>query len=183
MMSAAGRDPQRGYRGFVESESFIFPDLGFLADGGGSSDFWTGVSTSHGYQFNPHLFVGAGMSCVWVLNDIDCDPDKPKVKYLPIFADVRTDLRFGRFTPFADLRMGCNLLRHGTFSGALTIGYRFNWGRRIALNLALGVNLRGYRREDYESGWSPGQGPWSRPAGSYRTACDAKPVVRLGLEF
>ena len=28
--AAYGRAPQKGYRGFVESESFIFPNLGFL---------------------------------------------------------------------------------------------------------------------------------------------------------
>lgn len=180
---AAGRDPQKGYRGFVESESFFYPDLGFLAGGGGESDFWTGISTTHGYQFNPHLFVGAGMSAVWLLNDVDYHSDKSKLKYLPIFADIRTDLRFGRFTPFADLRMGCNLLRHGSFSGALTIGYRFSWGRRVALNLALGVNLRGIRHEDIASGWNPDEGHWSRPTGKYSTGYDAKPVVRVGIEF
>lgn len=178
-----GRDPQGGYRGFVESESFIYPDFGFLAGGGGESDFWTGISTVHGYQFNSYLFVGAGMSAVWLLNDNDYHSEKSKLKYLPLFADVRTDLRFGRFTPFADLRMGCNLLRHGAFSGALTIGYRFNWGRRVSLNLAFGVNLRGNRYEDIASGWDPDEGMWSRPTGRYRTGYDAKPVVRLGIEF
>lgn len=182
-LHAGGRDPQRGYRGFVEVESLFYPNLGFLSGDGGDSDLWIGASTTHGYQLNPHLFVGAGMSCLWVVNDSDCRTDSPRVKYLPLFADIRTDWRFGRFTPFADLRMGCNLLRHGAFSGALTIGYRFDWGRRVALNLALGVNLRGYRTEEFVSGWNPEEGMWSRPTGSYRSACDVKPVVRLGIEF
>lgn len=178
-----GRNPERGYRGFVESESLFVPNLGFLAGDGGGSDFWTGFSTTHGYQINRYLFVGAGMSCLWVFNDIDYDTDKPKIKYMPIFADVRTDLRFGRFTPFVDLRMGYNLLRHGAFSGALTLGYRFDWGRRVALNLALGVNLRGQRDEYFESGWNPEEGLWSRPTGRYWTGYDAKPVLRVGIEF
>lgn len=178
-----GKNPERGYRGFVESESLFFPDLGFLSGGGGDSDFWTGVSTTHGYQINPYLFVGAGMSCIWMFNDSNYNNDTPKIKYLPLFVDVRTDLRFGRFTPFVDLRMGCNLLRHGAFSGALTLGYRFDWGRRVALNLAMGVNLRGQRYEDYESGWNPDEGIWNRPTGRYRTGYDAKPVLRLGIEF
>lgn len=180
---AEGRDPQRGYRGFVDSENFIFPDLGFLAGGGGDSDFWTGFSTVHGYQLNPQLFVGGGMSFVWMLNDQDDREDKGRLMYMPLFADVRTDLRFGRFTPFADLRMGCNLLRHGAFSGALTVGYRFNWGRRVAINLALGVNLRGIRHEDYDSGWNDEVGLWSRPTGHYSTGYEVKPVIRLGIEF
>lgn len=183
LTEVVGRNPERGYRGFVESESLFVPNLGFLVGGGGESDFWTGFSTTHGYQINPHLFVGAGMSCLWVFNDIDYHTDTPKIKYLPLFADVRTDLRFDRFTPFADLRMGYNLLRHGAFSGALTLGYRFDWGRRVALNLALGVNLRGQRYEDFESGWNSEEGAWSRPTGRYRTGYDAKPVLRLGIEF
>lgn len=181
--SARPGDPQRGYRGFIESESLLFPDLGFLAGGGGSSDFWTGFSTVHGYQITPRLFVGAGISCIWMLNDSDYGSDDSGVKYLPLFADIRTDLRFGRFTPFADLRMGCNLLRHGTFSGALTLGYRFSWGRRVAINLAMGVNLRGYRHEDIASGWDSDEGMWQRPTGRYVSAYDVKPVIRLGLEF
>ena len=181
-LSAADRDPQRGYRGFVDSESFFFPDLGFLVGEGGESDFWTGFSTVHGYQINPHLFVGGGMSFVWVLNDISVRYDSPRLKYMPLFADFRYDVRFNRFTPFVDLRMGCNLLRHGAFSGALTIGYRFSWGRRVALNLALGVNLRGNRRENYESGIDD-DGYWSYPTGTYSTGYDAKPVIRLGIEF
>lgn len=181
--AAYGRAPQKGYRGFVESESFIFPNLGFLAGDGGGSDFWTGISTVHGYQFHPHLFVGAGMSCVWMLNDNDYSSEKAKVKYLPLFADIRTDLRFGRFTPFSDLRMGCNLLRHGSFSGSLTVGYRFDWGRRVALNLALGVNLRGFRSEIVDSGWNEEEGMWNRPTGRYHTGYDAMPVLRFGIEF
>lgn len=182
-MNAELRDPQRGYRGFVESENYIIPNLGFIAGDGGDSDFWTGVSTVHGYQINPRLFVGAGMSCIWQITDDDSRSDNGKLRYLPLFADVRTDLRFGRFTPFADLRVGCNLLKHGAFSGALTIGYRFSWGRRVALNLALGVNMIGRRYENIQSGWSPEEGPWSKPTGTYSTGYDVKPVLRFGIEF
>lgn len=182
-MHAEGRDPQRGYRGFVESENLIFPNIGFIFGDGGDSDFWTGVSTVHGYQLNSRLFVGAGMSCLWQLSDIDYSVDNGKLKYLPLFADVRTDLRFGRFTPFADLRMGCNLLRHGSFSGALTLGYRFNWGRRVALNLALGVNMIGRRYEDIQSGWDDETGWWELPTGNYRTGYCVRPVLRFGIEF
>lgn len=178
-----GELPERGYRGFVESENFFFPDLGFLVGGGGDSDFWTGFSTTHGYQFGPHIFVGLGMSCLWMLNDNDYNNDAPKVEYLPLFADIRSDMCFGRFTPFVDLRMGCNLLRHGAFSSALALGYRFDWGRRFALNLAMGLNLRGRRYEDYDSGWNSETGQWSKPNGRYRTGYDAKPVLRLGIEF
>lgn len=100
-----------------------------------------------------------------------------------MFANVRTDLCFGRFTPFIDMRMGCNMLRQGAFSGALTIGYRFDWGRRIALNIGAGVNMCGKRYKSYESGWDEWEGAWSRPTGHYRTGYDVKPVLRLGIEF
>ncbi|MDE6206960.1 MAG: hypothetical protein K2M55_04050 [Muribaculaceae bacterium] len=180
---ARGRDPQKGYRGFVDAECFLFPNLGFLAGEGGDSDFWLGFGTVHGYQFNPHLFVGGGMSFVWMLNDQDYYTSDATLKYLPLFADIRTDLRFGRFTPFADLRMGCNLLEHGSFSGALTLGYRFSWGSRVAINLALGVNMRGVRHDEYISGWNEEEGMWSRPTGGHYTGYDVMPALRLGIEF
>lgn len=179
----AGRDPQHGYRGFAEVECVIMPDLGFLVGSGGDSDVGLGLSTVHGYQFNPHLFVGGGIGFMLELSSMDHKLDFPQLVYLPLFVDVRTDLRFRRFTPFADLRLGWNLVEKGFLSGALTLGYRFNWGRKVALNLALGVNLRGERYEGYDSGWNEVKGPWSRPNGQTLIGWDAKPLIRLGVEF
>ena len=58
------RELTRGYRGFVEWDTSY-----------GETDYWSdekwgydkenllflGITTSHGYQFNPHFYLGAGL--------------------------------------------------------------------------------------------------------------------------
>ena len=78
------------------------------------------------------------MSCVWMLNDNDCSSEKAEVKYLPLFADIRTDLRFGCFTPFADLRMGCNLLPARFVFGLFDRGLPFLTGDAVWPQSCLG---------------------------------------------
>lgn len=144
------RQPGRGYRGFVEwssslrSESFLV----FENDNFGSerqSTFYTGFSTSHGYQINPMFFVGAGVSlerCGKMDNWI-----------APLFVQDRVDLQLGRFTPFGDLRIGLNTTEGSGLYFSPSVGYRFYWGRKAGINLGVGLTLAGYKVEHYEASW------------------------------
>lgn len=114
--SVAARQPQRGYRGFVDAEWSRYSRR--LTDYGGWHENHWGVSTVHGYQVMPQLFVGAGAALnrnAWLGS-----------WYPRLFADVRTDLKFGIFTPFADLRAGWTLTSDAGFYFSPTVGYRFN---------------------------------------------------------
>jgi hypothetical protein len=134
--------PQRGYRGFLEWSNDIttykdFEDLRITF-------YYTGVSTSHGYQFNPHFFLGAGLAIqpytgggIWKV---------------PVFVQARTDQQWGKFTPFGDLRVGYDIGDSDGSSGyyfSPTVGYRFNWGRKVGLNVALGLSLKRYSIDMY----------------------------------
>ena len=141
MLTAFAKQPERGYRGFLDwSNSYRttasytgFPRI---------SSFYTGISTSHGYQFNPRLFVGAGIDfehCSKIDSNI-----------LSLFAQGRTDLKFGKFTPFGDLRLGYNLAHGGGVYFSPSIGYRFSWNRKMGINIAIGYNLQGYSWDIYE---------------------------------
>lgn len=92
--------PARGYRGFfdwnqvfgrakVEDVKVSWNRLGFM--------------TSHGFQFNPHFFLGGGWGLLFNIGD--------EAGYLfdaifPLFVDVRFDYADKRVSPFCDIRTG-----------------------------------------------------------------------------
>ncbi len=136
------RQPRRGYRGFLEWSNQVSREQIWSGYGSPETYLSTGVSTSHGYQINPIVFVGAGLSVErcgkldrWIV---------------PVFAEGRADLQLGRFTPFADLRAGANFAEGIGVYLSPTVGYRFNWGRKAGVNIGLGYTLAGYKVECYE---------------------------------
>lgn len=138
--------PRKGFRGFV--------DLGYarslsrMADGDDTCgptqyemrhDVVGSVSTAYGYQFNSHYFLGGGFS---LGNGMHFE--------LPLYVDTRYDFKFKKFTPFADFKIGYVLLNHHGTSGlwfSPTIGYRFNWGRMIGLNVGIGFTFKDMRTD------------------------------------
>lgn len=142
-----GRQPQRGYRGFLEwSGSYRTEKTGIHIDEANlrmerEGYLYSGITTSHGYQINSMFFVGAGIglercgkSAGWIA---------------PVFVQGRVDLKFGKFTPFGDLRLGANLSEGAGVYFSPTVGYRFNWGRKMGVNLGLGLELVGYKIDYY----------------------------------
>lgn len=135
----SAKQPQKGYRGFIEWSnnvtSYKYDDQISM------TGFYTGGSTSHGYQFNPNFYLGAGFSIE--------HSSKFAQTLLPVFVDARTDQKFGYFTPFGDLRIGYSLNSGGGLYFSPTLGYRFNWGRKAGINLGLGLSVIGYKVERY----------------------------------
>ncbi|MDE7351214.1 MAG: hypothetical protein K2N25_09110 [Muribaculaceae bacterium] len=126
------RQPERGYRGFVDWTNRIYNNTTYKKH----TNFCPGIATSHGYQFNSWLFAGAGIDytlsdCGYYMYGDDGNfkyhhSYDPHNYYLSIFGDLRTDLQFGKFTPFGDVRLGWNASSQGTVYFSPTIGYRFN---------------------------------------------------------
>lgn len=174
------RQPQRGYRGFIEWSNNVRSEryanlvsatsLSFYRQ----TQLYTGVTTSHGYQINPMFFVGAGLgmerhttSDNWIA---------------PVFVQSRLDLLLGRFTPFADIRLGANLSSGTGIYFSPSIGYRFNWGRKTGINIGAGLTLAGYKAHHYEGTW---QGPDSFELQYIGTKRHVRAYFsfRLGLDF
>lgn len=134
---AIARLPEKGYRGFAEWSADIKADIAIY---GGPTDsrFYTGVSVSQGYQFNPWLFVGGGVLVEQCVKD-------NSIFSAPAFGQVRTDLRLKNFTPFADVRLGYNFANYGGIYFSPSIGYRINWGKRIGINIGIGYSMTGNR--------------------------------------
>lgn len=139
-VTAMAREPQSGYRGFIDWSN-DFTTYTFFMIGDNEFTWFTGASTSHGYQINRNLYVGAGLMVE--------HNSKFDIYTIPVFADIRTDQTWGRFTPFGDLRIGYNFSDGGGIYFSPTVGYRFNLNRKMNLNVGIGLTLRGYATDKY----------------------------------
>ena len=170
---ADARQPSRGYRGFIEWSNDLRTER-FSGYSSREAMYYTGVTTSHGYQINPMFFAGAGVGLE------RCGKYSGWVA--PLFAEGRADFRFGRFTPFADLRLGLNLAEGMGVYFSPSIGYRINWGRKVGINIGLGMSLAGYKVDLYYVDYGPNGYLTMTQIGSERRV---RPYFsfRLGFDF
>ncbi len=138
---ANAHQPEKGYRGFIDWNNDLTTYTEFY-HGNRVTYYYSGASTSHGYQFNPSIFLGAGISAE------RCSRNSNYI--VPLFLQIRTDQKFGRLTPFGDLKIGYSLTDGGGIYLSPTLGYRFNWGRRLGINLGLGVTVKGSKIDMYD---------------------------------
>lgn len=173
-LNASARQPERGYRGFLDWSNCIRTEKvpGFIKR---YTDYYTGFSTSHGFQFNPWLYIGAGI-------DFEYNSDQ-RDRLLTPFIHGRTDLLFGKFTPFGEIRLGYNLTNGGGVYFSPNIGYRFNWGRKMGINLGLGATIIGYSADLYDVNITPdGEYIFTGPIGK-RHGCTGYFSFRIGIDF
>ena len=132
-----GKGPQRGYRGFVDLEYYKSIDA--------ISRNHYGISTSHGYQFKPWLFVGAGAGIKLSHKKHYENFDRPPKDFymFPVFADVRFDLLKNKFSPFLDCRVGYTLgnKAYGVMLNP-SLGCRIGLSNRLAINATIGYSLQ-----------------------------------------
>lgn len=135
----------KGYRGFVEAtfdatsfkvaDDYHYDSSGLVLTGVHREGFvCAGISTSHGYQFNPHIYVGLGI--LGYYSQID------NGALIGTFLHIRTDQTFGKYTPYAEIRTGLKTDGIGPFFITPAIGYRFNFGHKTNLNVGIGLNLQ-----------------------------------------
>ena len=58
-ITAYGRQPQRGYRGFIEWSNDLTSQQNLYTN---ETVLYTGATTSHGYQINQMRYIGAGLT-------------------------------------------------------------------------------------------------------------------------
>ncbi len=164
--------PSAGYRGFLEGHFDVGSERNWW--GNREAYYYYGASTTHGRQFNPHLFVGGGL-------DVEYNPSFDRA-IIAVYAAGRTDWQFGRFTPYGDLRIGLNLTDGAGVYFSPTVGYRFNWGGCVAINVGVGLTLKSKRVECYDLTIRPdGMGVLS-PLGRQHVA-ECLFALRLAVEF
>lgn len=126
----SGKNRLKGYKGFV--------DAGFTFD---VSDYDANkfeLSTSHGYQFNNHFFVGGGLALNYY-TDLD-------LFSVPIFTNFRANFMNQKITPYGDIKMGYSAGDIEGFYAAFAFGVRFSLVKKTALNLSIGYTLQ---QDDY----------------------------------
>lgn len=91
------------------------------------------LTTTHGYQFNQHLFLGVGANFLLT--------QSWKNISIPVFASARTDWSFNKLTPYAEFRAGAYLGHINGLYLSPIIGYRFNLSKIFSLNVGVGGPL------------------------------------------
>lgn len=164
-IQAPAKEPKKGYRGFVDlSGDAIFEkkhsndrDIVFSV---------SGITTTHGYQFNKNFFVGGGFGATLVTYNYDY---KNLTVEFPVYASGRADWKIGKVPLFADLRLGTSINVKNDNLGHLfitpSIGYRCSWGHRVSLNIGAGVSARRFGHDYHFSEW------------------EFMPSVKIGIEF
>jgi hypothetical protein len=132
-----------GYRGFV--------DLGYIIDLR-TYDGYNGfdITTSHGYQFNPYIFLGGGLG----MQLYKVSSNNKYLATIPAFVDFRTNFiklhkySSNRIIPFAGLKIGYTT---GVFEGETgtlgsyivpSLGVKAMLTSSVALNLSIGYTLQ-----------------------------------------
>lgn len=173
LLQAAAKEPVRGYRGFVDLNAEALFHKKYAHGAHDIVYSVSGITTTHGYQFNEHFFAGGGTGiCVattnydWFALGLVC----------PIFVTGRADWNVGKVPLFADLRLGSylnvltdnvDIILCGTndkFYVNPSVGYHWSWGRKVSLNIGAGVSMHWY-----DSGYG------------YRSKF--MPTVKIGIEF
>lgn len=172
----SARQPERGYRGFVDWNNSIrlYYNDGWIPTPKYEYSYYSGISTSHGYQITPVWFVGAGLSI---------EHSRHEGRYiLPVFLEGRADFKWGKFTPFADLKAGYHLTDNGGPYISPSIGYRFNWGRKVGINLAIGCAFKCYSVDIIHYELHPGSmNPTRIVEKDHYIDCPL--CLRLGIDF
>ena len=123
------------YRGNVEAGYSV---------GIGDYDFGrVEINTTHGYQFNPYIFIGAGTGLHFMSSyktggmDIALDERESTVD-IPLFTNVRCNVLNKKFSPFVDVKGGTFVTNNGGLYLVASVGCRYAFNENYALNLSIG---------------------------------------------
>ncbi|MDE6794656.1 MAG: hypothetical protein K2J63_05055 [Muribaculaceae bacterium] len=176
LLTGIAKEPEKGYRGFIDLESSVtsvrwYPDY--------RESLWVwGLSTSHGYQFNPKVFVGLG--AMWEACTSYGNP------VTPVYAHTRFNPGWRNIPVYGDLRVGYTFGDDTGIYISPAIGYRISGKRKAGLNISVGVTLQGYSKDKYRSIQynDPVYGPTTElfPDGKSHTL-HALFSLRLGVDF
>lgn len=129
---------KHGYRGFA--------DVGYTF---GVGDYDMGrfeVSTTHGYQINPYIFVGAGVGLHFMpsyeTSDMDIALDTRDSKVcIPVFAAARVNFTKTRVSPFIDIKGGTFVTKGDGLYIVLSGGCKIKTRGKQGIDLSVGYTF------------------------------------------
>lgn len=122
----------RGYRGFVDVSNGLD-----CANG----DYAFELTTTHGFQINPRIFVGGGIGLgVYLYRENVA---------LPFFADFRFTFLKSRITPYIDVKAGYSPIPDTGAYFSPTVGCHFSFKEKFGMNVGLGYTMQEYYRSRY----------------------------------
>lgn len=124
----------KGYRGFV--------DLGFTPGVGDLATNRLEFSTSHGYQFNPYVYLGIGAGLHYYYEGGDAF-------VIPIFVNPRVNFLDTNITPFIDLKLGYSVVDAEGFYFNPNIGVSFKTQERKTINVSIGYTMQKVKYNSY----------------------------------
>ncbi|MDD6209220.1 MAG: hypothetical protein PUB21_01275 [Bacteroidales bacterium] len=125
-----------GYRGFLEIGGgyAVLDNVMFL------------IQTTHGYQFNPYFFIGAGVG----ISNIFVE----KILFVPVFADFRVNFTKKPISPFFDFKVGYSVSKEKRIYVSPCLGISFAFNESSALNLGVGYNMLTSNNKEYYSSYN-----------------------------
>lgn len=166
-----------GYKGLI--------DAGYSV---GVGDYEFGrfeINTSHGYQVNPYLFLGAGAGLHFMSSyetdgsDIPLDIRESKVD-IPVFANVRYNFSKKKVAPFVDAKAGTFVTNNGGLYLNASLGCRVALNEKQAVSVAVGYTSEKLEFETFNRFTSSSNMDYTRTATKY----DIEAItVKVGFEF
>lgn len=150
---------------YNELNSVISTGYHGLADFGytiGFGDYKMGgfeFSTTHGYQFNPYIFIGAGLGVHFMSEystpymNIPLDYRGSQVD-IPIYVNLRLTILNGPISPFIDGKCGHYLTHHGGVYLNASVGCRFATWRKQSVNIYIGYSNENLEFETFDKFYS-----------------------------
>lgn len=135
-----GQNIQKGYHGFV--------DAGYCYYISQLDPSTIEITTSHGYQFNHYIFLGAGVGFDFTgeskWGDVGNRPyNKRDSKVdIPVFFNARANITKTRIVPFVDGKIGAYVNNEGGIFVNASLGARYAIADNMGLSLSVGYEIR-----------------------------------------
>ncbi len=131
---------KKGYHGFV--------DGGYAAYISQIAPSTIEVTTSHGYQFNPYIFLGCGVGvditgdCKWgEVGGMAYNKRESSVD-IPVFFNFRSNFTKTRVSPFVDAKVGAYVNNDGGIYLNAALGCRCAVSDNVGISLSVGYEMR-----------------------------------------
>lgn len=165
------------YRGFA--------DAGYTI---GVGDYKFGrceINTSHGYQFSPYFFLGAGLGFHFMPEyetpnmSIPLDQRDSSVE-IPIFANLRANFTKTKVTPFVDAKVGTYVTKGSGLYASVSAGCRIATNQKQGVNISVGYTYGKLEFQTFDRFISSSSMAYTREG---RVLATEGIAIKLGYEF